>query len=505
MGEHIARVAIYVRESRDEGMTAYETIETQRELLVKYTQEHGLGDIVGIFEDDNYSGTDFERPGFRAMEAEMECGGLDIILLKDLSRLGRSNGRTLVFLEYAESLGIRVITFDGRYDSHCNTETAGIDTWFNERYVADISGKIRASLNFKIQSGDYIGTAPYGYRKAADRPGRLEPEPAEAELVREIYRLYSEGWGYKKIAAYLTEQSIPPPQLSRNRSGTWNPQSVRRILISPVYIGTTVQGISEKNSYKSKKTRRLPESQWTVTPDTHIPLVEKPLYEAVQALRRSRQNGSGNYRGRISPFKNLVYCGYCGAKMFSRSSNGGMRHGFICSTYVRKGAGACRRNYIDEADLKALLFPILQASFAACAKAGTIYDSVFAPLFQSARTRNPAQHLELLKKECKELERRECVAYEDRLKGVVSEALFQKISASLDRRKAQLTERIRTLSEISEPVPVPEISALTERQTAQALSCIISEIKVKDGDIRPNYIGLPQPPASSCPSAKSMV
>ena len=167
----------------------------------------------------------------------------------------------------------------------------GIETWVNERYVRDISRKIRASLRFKIQKGEYLGKAPFGYRKSCIEKNRLVIDESEAYIVRLIYRLYLSGMGYTAISKYLEEKGYGSP---RNKG--WNRITVRRILCSRVYIGDTVQGVSEKVSFKSKKTRRLPESRWVITEGTHDALIPRKMFDEVQALRQSRA-GAGKCRG----------------------------------------------------------------------------------------------------------------------------------------------------------------------------------------------------------------
>ena len=140
-----------MRESRDDREENYETIETQRDLLIEYVKTNNLGDIKRIYIDDNVSGAGFERDGIEALKEDVLNKSINLLVIKDLSRLGRNNAKTLLFLDFLEENGVRVKTFDGRYDSLKDNETVGIETWYNERYIQDISRKIRASLRFKIE------------------------------------------------------------------------------------------------------------------------------------------------------------------------------------------------------------------------------------------------------------------------------------------------------------------------------------------------------------------
>lgn len=393
-------VAAYIRESRDEQLKNFTTLENQLALLKQFICQHPDWQLYDSYTDDNISGTTFVRPELNRLISDVEDGKIDIILLKDLSRLGRNNGRTLMFLDWAEEKGVQIVTTDGRYNSDTNTELAGIDTWFNERYAADISRKIRAVLQMKIKEGQYIGTAPYGYRKKS--PGKLEPDPLTAVYVKEIYQQYLSGKGYSKIAEYLKEKGIPPPRTD------WSPQSVMRILTSPVYIGTTVQGTSKKQSYKSKKTCRLPENQWTVTENTHEPIIDDGTFRKVQAIRIARRSGAGNNRGKIPVFKNLLYCGYCNSKMYSKGK------GYICSTYVKNGSLACKRNFVLNNNLTEYILPILKEKILSAEFATESREDKAALLFKEAE-KNCSKRLEIL--------------YNDRLKGIIDQDMYTKLAA----------------------------------------------------------------------------
>ena len=155
------RVGIYVRESRDDNEENYETIETQRDLLSDFVTRNNYGEVYRVYIDDNVSGSIFERDGIEQLKSDILAKKVTMLVVKDLSRLGRNNAKTLLFLDYLEEYGVRVITFDGKYDSQKDNDTVGIETWFNERYIRDISKKIRTNLRFKIEKGEYIGHAPF--------------------------------------------------------------------------------------------------------------------------------------------------------------------------------------------------------------------------------------------------------------------------------------------------------------------------------------------------------
>ena len=249
------RVAVYARISRDDNRENFESIENQRDMLLAHAEANGLGTVTAVYMDDNVSGSAVHRPGLDRMKEDILKGMIDVVLVKDLSRLGRNNAATLQLIDFFEENGVRVVTADGRFDSLVDSDMLGIETWVNERYVRDISRKIRAALRFKIQKGEYLGKAPFGYRKSGAEKNRLVIDEQEAHVVRRIYSLYLSGMGYTAISKYLDEKGYASPG-----DRGWNRITVRRILSSRVYIGDTVQGVSEKVSFKSKRREGFPKA-----------------------------------------------------------------------------------------------------------------------------------------------------------------------------------------------------------------------------------------------------
>ncbi len=455
-----SKVGIYVRESRDDNGERYETIETQLSLLTAYVRQQNLGEIVAQYCDNNISGTTFERPGILQLRADAQAHIIDILLLKDLSRLGRSNALTLLFLDFLQECGVRVLTYDGRYDSERDAETVGIDSWYNERYVMDISRKIRANLRHKIERGEYVGNAPYGYRKIEGTKGKLEIYPDEAAVVQAIYDMYCSEMGYKRIAALLNAKKLPPPDPARSQSGRWNESTIRRILSNRVYLGDTIQGVSEKISYKNKKKRMLPESRWVITGGTHEPIISQTQFEEVCAIRNRRRRGSGNYKTEIPVLKGLLRCSACGAPMYARKERGAF--GYICSRYAKFGKDACGRHYVDGAAVlhavtEALLEEMESYLYTHPDFAGqqvSVQSGASAPyrglngihMNLMLRGGDPGQMLCSLQAKLELLKKKQELLYTDRLEGRISLQMFEKFNEDCEKKAEKMRndmERIR--------------------------------------------------------------
>lgn len=432
-----SNVGIYVRESRDDNEENYDTIETQRDLLINFVNKNNFGEIVGIYMDNNASGAGFDRGGIFQLRKDIEGRKIDLLIIKDLSRLGRNNAKTLLFLDYLEENGVRVLTYDGRYDSVRDNETVGIETWFNERYIQDISKKIRASLRFKIEKGEYIGRAPFGYKKPGKGKNKLCIDEDTCHIIKEIFNLYLQGYGYSSISKILDNRGYPSPSM-----GKWNPVAVQRILSNRVYIGDTVQGVSEKVSYKSKKRRRLPGNEWKITEGTHEAIISKEEFNEVQRLRGSRRASHGPHKGTIHLFRGTLYCGRCGSTMYARKrTNRPM--GYVCSNYSKHGRGVCTSHYINESLLESIIADEITCIFmneAVIKKIKNYLDNTGARINDASKKRESVR-----KRLAVKLKQQE-ILYMDRLHRKISEELFLRINSNLENDIGYLKREIRRIS-----------------------------------------------------------
>lgn len=472
------RIGIYTRISRDDNGENYESIENQRNILLDYAEKLQLGGVYSVYVDDNVSGSAFERKGFEGMKQAVLDAKIDLILLKDLSRLGRNNAKTLQWIDFFEEHGVRILTADGRYDSLLDNETVGIETWANERYIRDISRKIRSSLRIKIKKGEYLGNAPFGYKKSDCEKNRLVVEETEKEIIRLIYRLYRTGRGYTSIAKHLNEKKCISPE------GTgWNRITVRRILSSRVYIGDTVQGISEKVSFKSKKTRRLPEQEWTITEGTHTAIIAKEEFLEVQRLRESKVVGRQMHKAAGHLLNGVLWCGNCGSIMYARKRAGGI--GYVCGNYFRNGRSSCSSHFIYEEPIVECICNELKELFI-----GRESDAEIAKLLkESGHNEFYRESICLrLQKELEISRRHQDVLYKDRLEGRISEQLFDRMNRKQEERLKILESEIEKLGtpiaeELDASFLVGEaIHRLEKGELTNELSrLVVSRIIIYDG------------------------
>lgn len=281
-----------------------ESIQNQRSILLEYAEAHGFN-VYKIYCDEDYSGLDDERPAFVSMLEAARQGLFSAIICKSQSRFSRSIETAEKYLHREFPIwGIRFISIIDNVDTAYSSgkRARQINSLVNEWYCEELSQSIRAVFRQKMEQGLFIGSfAPYGYIKSSEDRHRLEPDPIAAETVREIFRLCTEcGLSCPDIAKKLTARGAPTPSmykkskgidknhnpqsgLSKNK-GVWHPNTIRKILKNPVYMGTLAQGREKRISYKCKKQLPVPQEKWCVVPNAHKALVEEAIYNKAQKI-----------------------------------------------------------------------------------------------------------------------------------------------------------------------------------------------------------------------------
>jgi len=327
------RTIIYCRESRDDYGLDYERIETQRDLLIRYCKENNLK-VVDIIMDDDESGTNFDR--YNEIKKRVLQKEFDIILFKNSARLGRNQKESLIFVEFLEEHGIEIRFEDERYDE----ESFGLYAWFNERRARDDSKNIRRNLREKIKQGKLIIRPIYGYEISNKR---LVINEKTAEVVRLIFELYVKNrWGYSRIAQYLTKQGYRTPfEEKRNvlQHNSWKVQNIKRIIKDIRYAGYYLGGMTEKISFKSKRTRIKPEEEWVIIPNMHESIITKDIWDKAQKINEKRNLDIRPLNKEDNILFGLLYCGKCGEPMYRRRSKT-RKDVYICRKYFREGKTA---------------------------------------------------------------------------------------------------------------------------------------------------------------------
>lgn len=325
-----------------------ESIKNQQSMLTDYVQNENLT-VYDVYIDDGYSGTNFKRPDFERMISDIEAEKVNMVITKDMSRLGRDYIDTGHYMErYFPEKGVRYISLLDGIDTgneSYNNDITPFKAIMNDMYAKDISKKITSVKRDKQSKGLFIGgKAPYGYKKSSSEKNTIVIDEPAAEIVRYIFRLALEGKSCREIAILLNEKRIPTPaeyagiklSIKGPYSGKWSAERISFMLKNEVYIGNMVQGRVKKVSYKSKKCRKLPPEDWTVVKNTHEALVDHRTFNKVGMFIKSRSKT----RQRTLDYllKGLVFCHECGYTLGvikrTLSGNRPMLY-FVCRTYQR--------------------------------------------------------------------------------------------------------------------------------------------------------------------------
>ena len=323
---------IYIRLSQEDKNKKYESdsesIINQKEILKDYCLKNGFN-LIDEYVDDGYSGTNFDRPGFIRLIEDIKNKKINLVVVKDLSRLGRDHVMTGYYIEtYFPENKIRFISIVENYDSMKNQASNDSSTFIiacNDYYSKQNSLKIRNVLDSKRRDGKFIGSKPcYGYMRDPKDKGHLIIDPNTAQYVKLIFELRSNDIGISEIATRLTKLRAPTPSSYKNKiistitkeEYVWSIHSVKKILENRMYTGDMVQHTQTKISYKSKKKIKLDQSLWVIVEDTHEPLVDKEIFRIINK-KRDNHNRKVEVKTKrpIRLLEGLIYCKECGNRL----------------------------------------------------------------------------------------------------------------------------------------------------------------------------------------------
>ena len=472
----------YVRDqqqnAQDEGITAlYErlsqedklegesnSIANQKKILERYCREHGYTAIRHYDEDGGYSGTNFNRPGFQRMLADIKAGKIKRVIVKDMSRFGRDYLQVGFYTDMLfPDFGVHFIAVNDGVDStRGENEFTAIRNVFNEMYARDTSKKIRATWQSKGKSGEHLTTIPpYGYMKDPDNKKKWIIDEEAAAVVQQIFALCVSGMGPTQIAKWLEKHEIYNPTAYSQAKGRpvtnkptanpykWTNETVSRTLERIEYLGHTVNFKTRKQSYKSKKKLWNDPSEWVIFENTQPPIVEESVFLIVQNIRRSRRRPTK--MGDMGIFSGLLYCAECGGKMYQcRATNFTEEQKyFICSTY-RKGKDLCTTHSIKNVVLHEIVLRNLREAI----EYVTQYEAEFIQEAADSRLRErdaefsrKRETLSRAESRIAELDNLFKHLYEDNVTGKLSDERFIKMSRDYELEQENLKSMAEVLRE----------------------------------------------------------
>lgn len=452
------KVAIYCRLSEEDRNKQSEnddsqSIQNQKSMLIQYAIEQDW-EIFNIYSDDDYSGADRNRPEFNRMIEDAESRKFNIVLCKTQSRFSRELEIVEKYIHgYFGMWNIRFVSIVDNADTanKANKKSRQINGLVNEWYLEEMSDNIKYVLTNRRKNGFHIGAfALYGYLKDPDKKGHLIIDEEAAEIVREVFTLFSKGYGKTAIARILNERGIPNPTEYKRRKGLrykppqkpqstlWKYFAVADMLTNEIYIGNLVQGKYGSVSYKSKQNKPRAKDDWIIVEGTHEPIIDMALWNKVQNLLKERFKPF--ITGNIGIFAKKVKCMYCDYTLRSCKNHG--RHYLKCST-KHASPDACQGSFVAVIALEGIVLKELHRLNKEYLDTGLIAEGIS---FQSRM----ADRIAHLKRDISRLEKSVCEAadgikslYTDKTKGIISDADFIELSKSYHEDKERYLKQIK--------------------------------------------------------------
>lgn len=518
--------ALYCRLSQDDGREGESnSIVNQKEYLMKYAKEHGFPNPK-FYVDDGYTGTNFDRPSFKEMSADIEKGLVKTVIVKDLSRFGRNYIEVGSYSEiiYPEA-GVRFIAIMDNVDTGSleSNEFAAFTNLFNEWYPKSTSKKVKEVKKAKGLAGEHLGAPPYGYLRNPDDKTRWLVDGEAAAVVRRIFSLCMQGKGVSAIATTLWKDRTLTPSAYKASKGIgvakvsedpycWETSAVAAILENVAYIGITESFKSTRLGFKSKKRIPTAKDRRAYIENAHAPIIDRDIWEKVQIIRENKRRP--NKSGITSMFSGLLYCADCGAKLSLATANR-YTH-FRCSQYKRTSRTQnCTQHYIREDALNQLVLKQLQHFLSYLQQFERVFirrqiDTTLAERRYELSAKQ--KQIEKDEKRMDELDRLFRKIYEDNVSGKLNDERFYKLSDGYEAEQGQLKREIEALTaEVSqadmEVTNVAKLIAVTKKYTRideltpEILNAFVDKIVIherekKDGkrtqqiDIYYSYVGI---------------
>ena len=452
-------VAKYLRLSKEDGKAESQSIQTQREMLNKYIKDHGWR-VVDEYVDDGYSGTDFDRPDFKRLISDIEIGKINLVVVKDLSRLGRNYidlGK--IMEELFPKHDIRLIAVNDGYDSidERASDFAPLKNYFNEMYAKDTSRKIRSILNMKAQNGEPRNTVfpifGYNYNEAYERI----PDPETGPIVQLIYKKVIELGSSGLVAKYLTREKIKTPRyynavkfnynkvkvlsMPESKLYTWTAGMVRDIITREEYLGVYKTAQTSSLSFKLKK--RYQNKNCYVFENRYEPLIDRSTWDMAQKMIKEARGSSVQLED--NPFRGIVYCEDCGKKMRleRRPNNGVLDYRYYCNKSDCDNPNSITRRVLETIVARDLLE--LKDYILSKEKEFLEYASKFDCTGRDIKT-DIETEIVRLKNKCQEVDMYIEKLFEQNIQGNLPNSTFTTMMSKYKREKDALENEIKILT-----------------------------------------------------------
>lgn len=441
------------------------SITNQKNIITDFINSNDDIELVDFYVDDGYSGGNFDRPEFKRLINDIECGVINCVITKDTSRLGREFIETGNYMfKYFPEHDVRYISILDNFDTFNPNGTEDVIPFkavINDMYIKDISRKVKSVRHNLMKQGLFVGSSvPYGYKRSDEDNRKLVIDDYAAKVVKRIFNMKDKGITDEMIARTLTNDGILPPDVYKNRqlnkvtvsTNLWKGSTVKSILKNEVYIGTMIQGKYDRVSLKSKKKKLLPRNKWIIKEKNHEPIIDVALFEKINKRVKNNSKDGTRFKSYDYLLKGLVKCADCGSTMLVRrvkcniKDKPNEKHAiYCCRTYATYRNNVCSMHYYREEKLNELVLKEIRSLLIKYSKEEELskkYDSTlsncnFLTEYQEELTNN--------QKKLENVDKAICGLYKDKSDGILTTDEFINLKTSLEKEKFDLEANISDL------------------------------------------------------------
>lgn len=448
------KIAIYIRlskEDKDRGYDESESITNQKTLLMEYVKKLGTEyELVDVYVDPGYTGTNFNRPDFKRMINDINLGKVNMVITKDLSRLGRDHIETGEYIEkWFPEKNVRYVSVNDGIDTFStnngNNDIAPFKSILNDMYSKDLSKKIKTALHTMQTQGKWVASAvATGYQRNPEDKNKLIICEEEAKIVKLIFDMAYAGKKVSEIRDYLNSHKIPTTNQIRYHKATyWNSITIKNILKNKIYIGVSVQNKRSRINYKNRKMRINPEEQWIVVENTHEAIIDKKKFERVQNMLFA-QKYTRNEKSNFFLFDGLLTCYECKHKIGIRQHTNRNQLYMVCNNYrTYSKLKVCSSHGFSYNRLEEVVLEYLRELFS------NINDGKIELRIKNSRTKQDYRKMqEKLKDEIDLINSNIDKIYVDMLNQEISKEMYQRVSKKLQKEVKEKEKSYRELKEL---------------------------------------------------------
>lgn len=444
-------VAMYLRLSKDDGDNIEsESITNQRKIINEYIEKHSEMELYNEYVDDGYTGANFNRPSFKKMLEDIEQKKINMVITKNLARLGRNYIETGTYIEkYFPDHRVRYIAILDRVDNFedsVSNDFIPIKSVFNEKHCKDTSIAVKKTKRRKMTEGYYAcTTAPFGYKKDPDNSGKLIIDEESSKTVKKIFQLKEKGYTTPQIVKYLDRNNYKTPAEYLNIRGlesikdksVWRRSSVTRILCNEVYIGHCIRGKTQSISYKSKDRIYVNRNNYIITQNTHEPIISEETFNKVH-----NTNKYGAILGHQETnylFKDFIYCKNCGKKLIFKKERAKVY--VYCRNHSENSKLCCNNCKLNYEQIEDKIFDFIVNMYKEYFNNAKLKDNVYHKYTENI-IKGQTNELELLNLELGKINFKITSLYNQRLSGNVNEEEYKNRYNALSKQRKNTTEKI---------------------------------------------------------------